>query len=496
VAATLVELLPVRTAEDEEASLVSVLKTEGFPVTDWEAGGVAQTMVKAIGARFGDVTELVASVAAGNHTRLAIPLDPTWLDLLGEHFFALERARATYTKQLIRVSCEPGFGPQDINKGFRVRGPKNIYEYQGPAAVTVADGGYSDIEMRAESPGSAFDDPANTVNVSVTPLPGVSVNNPPTQFGGLGGTAARRNPANAGSGSITPSAPIGFPVQPRRYIVTVTASGSQPSTGAVVIKYEQNGLTTNVATLSPIPATYAGLGDGITLTFANGVGVGFIKGDIHTFESIGSPITANGVDDETNESYAARMLGRWPSLSLNIVADKYVAWIRQASLDGAFGIEKISTRPSVTVAGQTDVLVATATGAPSGGIVSALQTYVNARDGITDTALVTAAANVNITPSGSVTVRLDELDAAQTAADESWLKYIEDLPIGGDLSTGSPGVVRLSELVQALMDAGAIDYTGLQLNGFAVNRALNTNEVAVIPAGALPSSALTWVTVA
>ena len=494
MAATLSELLPTRTAQDEEASLLSVLKTAGFPVTDWEAGGVAQTMVKAIAAALGDLSALLSAVAAGGYTGLAKELDPTWLDLLGEQFYDLERARATYTKQLCRVSCSAGLGPQTINSGFRAAAGANVYEYQG-GPVAVPDGGTVDVEMRAESPGSSYDDPANTINTLITPLPGLSINNPPTDFGGLEGgvgTSAKRNPANQGSGSVTPS---GVPVLLRHYTVTVLASGSQPSTGKVVIDYEQDGVPGSIATLTPIPASY-GIGDGITLTFANGAGVGFVKGDRHTFESIGSPITANGVDDETQEAYAARCLGRWPSLSLNIVADKYVAWVRQASLDGAFGIEKITTRPSADVAGQTDVLVATATGAPSGPIVSALQTYLNARDGITDTALVTAAANVNITPSGSVTVKLAKLVAAQAAADEAWRLYIADLPIGGDLSTGSPGVVRLSELVQVLMDAGAIDYSGLQLNGFAINRALNTNEVAVIPAGSEPSAALTWVTVA
>lgn len=495
MAATLSELLVTRTAQDEEASLLSVLKTAGFPVTDWEAGGVAQTMVKAIGASLSDMTGLVAAVAAGGYTKLAKELDPTWLDLLGEQFYDLARARATYTKQLCRVTCSPGLGPQTINAGFRAAAGNNVYEYQG-GPVVVPDDDSIDIELRAESPGSAYDDPANTITTLITPLPGLSINNPPTAFGGIEGdvgTAAKRNPANQGSGTITPG---GVPTLLRHYTVTVLASGSQPSTGKVLIEYEQDGVKGTVATLTPIPASYVGIGDGITLTFDNGVGVGFVKGDRHTFESVGSPITANGVDDETQESYAARCLGRWPSLSLNIVADKYVAWIRQASLDGAFGIEKITTRPSISVAGQTDVLVATATGAPSGPIISGLQTYVNARDGITDTALVTAAANVNITPSGSVTVPLARLVAAQAAADEAWRLYIADLPIGGDLSTGAPGVVRLSELVQALMDAGAIDYSGLQLNGFPVNRALNTNEVAVIPAGGEPSAALTWVTVA
>jgi hypothetical protein len=345
--------------------------------------------------------------------------------------------------------------------------------------------------MRAESPGSAYDDPANTITEVVTPLPGLSINNPPTDFGGLTGSTATRNPVNQGSGTVTP---IGTPVLLRRYTVTILASGSQPGSGAARIDYEEDGVSGTIGTITPIPLAY-GIGDGITLTFSNGLGVGFIKGDLHTFESVGSPILANGTDDETNEALAARCMGRWPSLGLNIVKEKYVEWIRRASLDSALGIEKITARPSGTVAGQTDLLVATATGAPSGPVVATLQLYVNARDGITDTALVTAASNLSIVPSGTVTIRAEDLEAGQAAADEAWRSYIADLPIGGDVSTGSPGVVRLAELSQALMDAGAVDVSGLMLNGAAVNKTMTTTQVAVISAGDEPSAALTWTTV-
>jgi hypothetical protein len=42
------------------------------------------------------------------------------------------------------------------------------------------------------------------------------------------------------------------------------------------------------------------------------------------------------------------------------------------------------------------------------------------------------------------------------------------------------------------MDAGAVDYAGLTLNGVAANMALLVNNTAVIGAGQDPSTALTW----
>jgi hypothetical protein len=489
---TFAELLEVKTAEQQENALLSVLKAEGFPVSDWEHGGAGQTIQKALAFALADIGQYVATVAAGGHPGSAAELsDPGWLDLIGEQWYALSRARATYTKQLCRVACAASFGPVDINAGFTVRAlvTKNLYVYQG-STVAVADGGFEDLEFTAQSPGSKYADPPNSITEVITSIPGVSVTNPPRPFGRLTGSNATANAANRGSGAVVPS---GTPTLPRIFTVVITGSGEAGSTGSVRIEWLEAGVVSSV-TLAPIPATYL-IGDGVTVDLLNGVGAGFIRDDRFTFETIGSAITANGVDDETNQAYAARMSGRWPSLGLNIVADKYDTWVRQCSIDNAFGIEKVTMSPSATVAGQTDITIATATGAPSGGAITEIQNYVNARDGITDTANVAGAVNVDIEPTGTVVVKASALTAVQAAADDAWRLYIEQLPIGGDRSTGFPGVVRLAELEQALMDAGAIDRTGIQLNAAAVNFELALGAVAVIPAGQEPSVALTWLTV-
>jgi hypothetical protein len=489
----LADLLTVRTAEQEENALLSALKSVGFPVTDFEPGGAGVTIQKALGFVLANHGKYTAAVTAGGHPYLAAALaDPSWLDLIGEKYFFLARARATYTKQLCRMTCLPGFGPVTINPGFTARAlvTKNIYTYQG-AAVTVADGSFADMEFTAQSPGSRYADPVNSIVETITSIPGVEISNPPRPFSRLSGANAARNAANRGSGSVAPS---GTPTMPRLFTIIVTGSGSAGTTGAVRIEWTEAGVTSGV-TISPIPATYL-VGDAVTLAFSNGGGAGFIRDDRHTFETIGSAITANGVDDESNQAYANRMSGRFPALGANIVADKYEAWVRQCSLDNAFGIEKVTPSPSAIVAGQTDITIATATGAPAGSTITAIQEYVDARDGITDTANVAGATNVNIGMSGTVFVKASQIDGVKAAADAAWREYIAGLPIGGDRSMGFPGVARSAELVQVLMDAGVIDYLDLQINGTAGNPTLTLTQVFVIPAGQEPSSALTWITVA
>jgi hypothetical protein len=496
VAATLAELLAPRTKEEEFTTLQTYLQAQGFPVSSWQPGDPGRTTFEVFAWALADFSKLLPKVAQGGFVTLAKTLaDPGWLDLLAEYAYDITRARATYTRQICQVSCQLGFGPQTIPTDFTIRSAAtgHRYLYKGEP-VDVPDNLHLDLEFQAESPGAKYADGPGTINEVVTSLTGVTVTNPNTKFGGVDSYGfAKRNTANQGSGTITPSH-VGVPAEIRFYTITVLATGSEPSTGSVQIKYEKSGVITVLAPISPIPASSGAAGDGVTLAFGNGAGTGFVAGDIHTFQTPGTPITNAGTDDETNEALAARCLGRWPSLSLNIVADKYVAWIRQCSLDSALGIEKITIRPSTTVAGQANILVATASGAVPGASLDILQAYVNARDGITDAGEVLSAVGKPVTPAGNVTVKAADLVAAKAAADAAWLSYISGLPIGGDVSTGTPGLVRLAELVQALMDAGAIDYSGLQLNDAAANLALATNEVATV--WVAPSENLTWTTVA
>lgn len=500
--ATLDTLLQDRTKADELALLMSELQANGFPVTDWNIGGAAHTWTLAIAAGLADKSALVKVITAGVHPNLAKDLIDAngnliqdWVDLLAEQWYDLERVLATFTIQRCRVSCTAGAGPQTVNPGFIAWNPTsgNRYLYNGTAAV-VPDAGFVDIDLTAESPGARYNDAAVTITEIVTPLPGLSITNPNTTFGGLGvAPAAKKGGSNAGTGSVTPST-AGTPVLSRQFTITVTATGAAGSSGSLSIAVIQ-GSTETITTVSPIPATYSA-GDAVSIAFANGAGVGFVIGDVHTFQTPGTPKIQQGSDAESNDSLVARCLGRWPSLGLNNVTDKYVLWVRACSLDNGYGIEKVSVRPSATVAGQVDVTIATASGTASGAVVTAIQDYINARSGITEKGNVIAAATLDIEPTGTVTVRNADIVTVKAAADAAWRAYIFALPIGGDVSTGTPGVVRLQELAQALMDAGAIDCSGLQLNGAAANKALTTSQVAVIGAGDDLSTALTWSAVA
>lgn len=501
--ATLLEdILANRTKDQEESILLSVFQEEDFPVSDWNVGGVARTMAKAIAAAMLDKYQLAQVFAKGQLSTLAKELKDelgaelrVWMDTIAENFYFLERAQPTHTIQRCTLSCALGFGPIDIENGYIAKAKSGRrYIYQGASVVTVPDNDSAKIDLTAEEAGSRYADPAGDIFQSVTDLPGLSITNAGEKFGGLNlnGTA-RKNVTAQGTGTITPTA-SGTPVEKRHYTATITATGDAGTSGTIKIEYISAGVVTAVATITPIPTTYS-VGDGITLTIANGAGVGFVSGDVHTFQTPGSPIIQQGVDYETNEQLYERILGRFPSLSVNAINSKYLTWIREASLANGLGIAKITPRASATEAGVTNILVATASGAPPAGTITVLQEFVDLRTGIGEKAFVFGATDVGVPIAGTVTVKAANYVAARAAADENWRQYVTALPIGGDLSTGSPGVVRLYELVQVLMDAGAIDLSGIQLDGAAANLALAEDETAVVESGQEPSAALTWNTV-
>jgi hypothetical protein len=88
--------------------------------------------------------------------------------------------------------------------------------------------------------------------------------------------------------------------------------------------------------------------------------------------------------------------------------------------------------------------------------VSAVQTYIDQREGITDQTVVTAATVVGITGSGEVRVVAANLATVQAAAAALWNAYVNGTDIGG--------VVRAAKLVQILMDCGAVAANFVTIN--------------------------------
>jgi hypothetical protein len=490
VALTLADLLTAKTEDEIETQLISVLQTQGFPVSDYNVGGVARTIIKMVRAGIIDLANLVPLIASGGFLDYA---SGDWLTLLAGQLYGLTRTPAVYAKQRLKLTHEAGTGPTDIEPGSSIALSTNQRRWLSNDTVTVPADDFEYIEYIAESAGAAYNgDGAGQITSLVTPLPGLVVTNPEQSFGGVT-TAGKAVKAGSGSGVVTPSETVAevMPTPARTFSIKVTTSANGTGSGAIQLTVMEDGVAT-VTAITPIPASYAA-GGGVTIGFANGAAntVSWLAGDIYSFTTPGSPLIQQGADEEGDVALRARCRGRWPALSLVPTADRYEAWIIQASIEGGYGITKIKATPSSTVAGTVNLYVAGAAGAPAGAVITALQTYIDLRDGIVDLAIVEAAVNKDVDAGGTVLVRVANAAAVKAAAKTNWEAYLSDLAIGG---SQPGGVVRLEELTEALMAAGAVDVSGLTLDAVAANLALAETEVAV-PGNDI-TSALTWTEVA
>jgi hypothetical protein len=189
-----------------------------------------------------------------------------------------------------------------------------------------------------------------------------------------------------------------------------------------------------------------------------------------------------GADAETDGALIDRCDARWPDLTLVPEMDRVEKWARAASTE----VTRVRLDADDTNPGGVIATLADDAGGVTGGAVTAVQTYIDARLGVTDLVTAQAANNLTINTIGTVTVAAERLEEVQAAADEAWLLYLSDTKIGGK--------VRRTELTQALMDAGAIDHEAF-LNGAGVDGNIDLASDEVPVSGGTLTASLTWVTV-
>lgn len=467
MAPTLDDLLATPTAADIRDRLLAGMNVAGFPITDWYSGGVTRTYVEAATAAIRDMVSLmIPAIAKGGLLGLA---EGDWLTVLVSQNYLLDRTEPTYTVQQITLTVAPGAGPYVVSAGDLVVESAAGHRYILDQGGTLSSAGPVTLAFKAESPGGAYNDGAGQVTRLVTARAGVTVNNAAAAFSAV-------SLLGAGLGTLAVSAT--GTVAPTTVSVRILTSGQK---GAATFQVSLQGgpyVTSGVVPSS----TFDIPGTNIRLTFSNAATANpsFLAGDRYIFTAPGSPITTQGRDDERDPALLARARARWPALSDVPTADKYQLWSYAADDQ----VTKVTVTPSELVPGQVDVVIAGAVNPLGGGVVSAVQSFLDQRAGITETPAVVAATAVAITGTGTVTVRASLLVAAQQAAQASWDEYIAEQPIGG--------IVHAAKLYQAVMDAGADDAVVLEVNG-DVSYALAATEVA--QAGATLASSLTWLVI-
>lgn len=160
---TYAELITIKDADTIFTEILARLTTAGFPVTAWQAGGVARALVDVDAETLAELYDLLVDIGK------AWSLDDAegdWLTLHAYSRFDLTRIAATFAKHSVRLSTvASGAGPYSITAGQLVVTNANGIRFRSTnsATETVPAAGSVDITVQAETAGVG----GNTVPSSV-----------------------------------------------------------------------------------------------------------------------------------------------------------------------------------------------------------------------------------------------------------------------------------------------------------------------------------------
>lgn len=477
---SLSSLLVSVTADEIRARILSGLQAAGFPVSSWPPtaqGGIENGFIDLVS---GTIADLAApGIVDGIRSGFLDLAEGLWLDFEAASHYLLERNGATKTVQAITVTCSADAGPYSVSAGdMVVVGAGTIdgaNRYVNLDAATIPKGGTVVLRFEGENAGSAYDDVAGTVTTLVTSLPGVSVVNARI----LTPNPAALMTGGASRGQVAPqqTAP-GAPPVADRFRLRIVASG-QSTTGTLA----QCQVSTDDGKTWSAPfvaAPTVDLGDGCTVAFFDSPVTipSFVVGDVFFWGN--TSILVQGSDAESDERLRSRCRARWLQLGQVGSSGTVEAWAKQAAPE----VARVRVLSDTGAAARMLVYVGSSAGRASPDTVVAVQGYITDRLDVGESASVFSVDTREVAVNGSVQAPRLKLADVQTAAEHGWTAYLASVDIGG--------TVRLSELQQALLDAGALDFSALGITGGAPNLTIGSNEVAVPPDGTTLFSALRW----
>lgn len=472
------DILVPPTSDEIKQSLIDGLKAiPGNPIDDWHSGGVTQTIVELEQMADESLMQRALPAMLG---QAAVDLPGTtgpWLTVDAAQLYSLTRVGAVIAVQTLTLTCDGSHGPYTITAGqLWFRSDTTGKRWANTTGGTLNTSGTLSIQIQAEGPGASYNDPAGTIRTMLTPLAGVTAVNVATDFtpviAGLNSTGTLA--ASRTSAGVAPTAAT--------FLIRIDSSGQA---GAGAWSYSVDGGRTFrsagvITTTDLLLASGAMSGTQVTFTNHASVSPSFVTGDLFSFTTPGSSFVTVGKDPENDPALIARCQARWPDLTARPTQSRYLKWARAASAE----VKRVRLEEDAVYLGKLYVTLAGVAGAVSGGAVTAVQDYINPRAPIGRIVVARNSSPVEITGAGVATVAAAKLAATQAVAQARWQAILFAADIGQ--------VVRVSDLVRAVMDAGAIDFTSPQLNAGG-NVTLGSTEVPVLPAATpLLANQLTW----
>ncbi len=169
---TYAELIDVKTAATLRDELLARLSAAGFPVTAWQTGGAARTLVQVDVETLAELYALVAQIGKGWSLDDAAD---AWLTLHALSRYDLERFLATFAKHEVTLTAASGAGPYSITAGqlVLVNNQGVRFRSTNTTTQTVAHGTPLPLTVQAETAGQKGN--AQPIGVITPALAGVSM---------------------------------------------------------------------------------------------------------------------------------------------------------------------------------------------------------------------------------------------------------------------------------------------------------------------------------
>lgn len=454
--------------------------TPTFPVTNWPAIGVANSLVQTDAQALSDLNILQAQATAGGYTQSwinpplvnGVPTPPPdgWADLLANNFYNRQRGEALQTEGFALLTAAGTAGPYTILPGQVFASSANgQYVFTNTTGGTLARGGVLTLTMRAMGAGSAYNQVESigiggsgfwlTALIAPT-LAGVAITNPlqdtPEVF--FSGT---------GAGSVTITSGVGGPANEYNAVIKIIQGGA---VGTATFKYSLDSGATYTAPITTAATVSLGATN-LTAAFSGT----FSTGDLYAFST--SWITQRGVDAESSMQLMIDCQAQWPTLADESAKPdgQYLLWAKAASpevVDALIVVDQINPgQVDITLIGQ----------APNGGIgpvsaaaIAAVTTYIQVRVGLTISVQVSTVAQLPVLVTAAYIVCKSQYrNVVQNTIQQLLNAYGNTL-----LPTATVELSEVAAIIQGAQGVVEINpLSSLQLNGAAADIVLADNQV-------------------
>lgn len=175
------DLIVARTKEEIETLILDVAESLTLPARQWDAFGVARTIIALVAVMFATLfSPFIALVARSGFLDYATK---GWLTLLAWNVYGVERFEATYAPVYLTITNTSGSTLNETVLSVRALNSASGKTFVNQVAVLLLNGASADFLFHAEEAGSASNSAPGEISELETTILGVAITNALAAFG-------------------------------------------------------------------------------------------------------------------------------------------------------------------------------------------------------------------------------------------------------------------------------------------------------------------------